>query len=64
MDGKTKHPFNIQCRYCNSNAVMVIAYEYRDLEIKCKSCGAFLSAGIYHTDKYDYSDCFTEGHNL
>ena len=56
MNGKSKHPFNITCRYCGSNSVMVIAYEYRDLGIRCKSCGNTIYCGEYHTDKFDYSD--------
>ena len=57
MDGKTKHPFNIVCRFCGSNSVSVYAHEYRDLCIKCNSCGKAVCCGAYHTDKGDYSDC-------
>lgn len=55
MDSKNKHPFAITCRKCGSNSVAVIAYEYRDLGIRCKSCGFELSCGEYHTDENDYS---------
>ena len=56
MDGKSKHPFAITCRKCGCNDIEVIAYEYRDLGIKCNGCGFFLSCGIYCTQQYDYSD--------
>lgn len=56
MDSKRKHPFAIICRKCGSNRVAVIAFEYRDLELRCKSCGASLSCGRYDTDQNDYSE--------
>jgi len=56
MDSKTKHPFNITCRKCGSNCVVVTACDFCDLQIKCKSCGASVKCGAYHTDAYDYSD--------
>lgn len=56
MDSKRKHPFAITCRKCGSNSVNVIAYEYRDLGIKCKRCGSFVSCGIYDTESGDYSE--------
>lgn len=56
MDSKKRHPFAITCRKCGSNNVMVIPYDYHDLGIKCKSCGFFLSCGVYDTTEYDYSD--------
>lgn len=56
MDGKTKHPFNITCRRCGCNDIIVTAYEYRDLGIKCRGCGLFLDCGTYYTKEYDYSD--------
>ena len=56
MDGKTKHPFAITCRKCGGNNVAVIAFDYRELEIKCKRCGLTVNCGSYHTNKYDYSD--------
>ena len=36
MDGKSKHPFAITCRKCGSNDIVVTAYEYHDLGIKCR----------------------------
>lgn len=57
MDSKKKHPFAITCRQCGSNSVAVYAFEYHDLEIRCKNCGNTLHCGVYHTDKEDYSDC-------
>lgn len=56
MDGKSKHPFAITCRKYGSNDVVVIAYEYHDLGIKCRDCGFHLGCGDYYTKKYDYSD--------
>lgn len=56
MDSKKKHPFAITCRKCGSNRVSVYAYEHRDLEIRCKSCGNCVSCGVYHTDEDDYSE--------
>lgn len=56
MDGKSRHPFAITCRYCGSNSVRVIAYEYRDLGIFCNSCGKNINCGIYYTDQDDYPD--------
>ena len=55
MDSKNKHPFTITCRKCGSNSVVVCAYEFHDLGIRCKSCGFELSCGAYHTDENDYS---------
>ena len=55
MDSKRKHPFAITCRKCGSNRVLVIAFEYQDLGIRCKSCGAFVDCGVYDTDEGDYS---------
>jgi transcription elongation factor Elf1 len=55
MDSKQKHPFAITCRKCGSNRVSVIAFEYRDLEIRCKTCGAIVDCGIYDTEEGDYS---------
>ena len=56
MDGKSKHPFAITCRKCGCNDIMVIAYEYRDLGIRCRGCGYELDCGTYYTKQYDYSD--------
>ena len=53
---KLKHPFAITCRKCGGNDVMVIAYEYRDLGIRCRDCGYELNCGTYYTKEYDYSD--------
>lgn len=55
MDSKRKHPFAITCRKCGSNRVTAIAFEYRDLEIRCKSCGAIVDCGVYDTEENDYS---------
>lgn len=55
MDSKRKHPFAITCRKCGSNRVSVIAFEYQDLEIRCKSCGAIVDCGVYDTEEGDYS---------
>lgn len=57
MDSKKKHPFAITCRRCGSNSVVVYSFEYRDIEIRCKSCGNSISCGEYHTDRYNYSEC-------
>lgn len=56
MDGKSKHPFAITCRKCGSNDIKVIAYEYQDLGIECRSCGSYLNCGTYYTKVYDYSN--------
>ena len=55
MDRKTKHPFAITCRKCGSNDVVVIAYEYRDLGIRCRCCGSSVNCGTYFTKEGDYS---------
>lgn len=55
MDSKRKHPFAITCRKCGSNRVKVIAFEYKDLELKCKSCGSYVDCGYYDTEEGDYS---------
>lgn len=56
MDGKFKHPFAITCRKCGCNDIVVIAYEYRDLGIRCRGCGYELDCGTYYTKENDYSD--------
>lgn len=56
MDGKSKHPFAITCRKCGCNDVVVTAFEYRDLGIRCRGCGYELDCGQYYTREYDYSD--------
>lgn len=56
MDGKSKHPFAITCRKCGCNDIVVIAFEHRDLEIKCRGCGFVLDCGDYYTQQYDYSN--------
>lgn len=56
MDEETRHPFAITCCRCGSNSVKVIAYEYKDLCIICKSCGVSIECGTYHTDFGDYSE--------
>ena len=56
MGSKRKYPFAITCRKCGSNAVEVTAYEYRDLGIRCKRCGAFVGCGRYDTESGDYSE--------
>lgn len=57
MDGKTKHPFAIMCRFCGSSSVKVTAFDYYCLEIACKKCGKSIECGVYHTDQNDYRDC-------
>lgn len=56
MDSKKKHPFAITCRKCGSNRVVVYAYDYHGLDIKCKNCGFFLDCGYYDTEENDYSE--------
>ena len=56
MDGKSKRPFAITCRKCGCNDIVVIAYEHRDLGIRCRGCGYELSCGNYYTKEYDYSN--------
>lgn len=56
MDGKSKHPFAITCRKCGGNDVVVIAFEYQDLGIRCRNCGFELDCGRYYTKECDYSD--------
>lgn len=57
MDSKKKHPFAITCRRCGSNSVVVSAFDYGDVELRCKSCGSSCNCGCYITDENDYSDC-------
>ena len=56
MDSKKKHPFAITCRKCGSNRVAIYAYDYHDLEIKCKNCGLFLDCDYYDTEENDYPE--------
>ena len=56
MDSKAKHPFAITCRKCGGNDIVVIAFDYHELEIKCRDCGVCLDCGMYYTQAYDYSD--------
>lgn len=55
MDSKSKHPFNITCRRCGSNRIMVVAAEYLDLVIKCMDCEKEINCGTYYTYQGDYS---------
>ncbi len=55
MDSKRKHPFEITCRKCGSKRVKVLAFDYQELEIRCKSCGVIVDCGIYDTEEGDYS---------
>ena len=55
MDSKSKHPFNITCRMCGSNRIMVVAAEYYDLVIKCMDCNKEINCGTYYTYQGDYS---------
>lgn len=56
MDAKTKHPFAITCRKCGCNDVVIVAYDHRDLGIRCRGCGYELDCGTYYTKENDYSD--------
>ena len=50
MRSKKEKPFAITCRYCGCNACTVIAFGYRELEIRCKGCGKTLTdVGIYES---------------
>ena len=56
--GKSKEevkevPFKVTCTNCGSHNVDVIAFEYWDLEIKCKSCGSYLSCGKYNPTTHE-----------
>lgn len=50
-----KKPFTIICNNCGSDNVTATAFEYRDLGITCKDCGAHLSYGSYNEHEY-YED--------
>ena len=55
--GKTKKeckaPFEIKCSNCGSHNVTVTAFEYRDLEIRCRSCGNVIDdIGTYNEMNY------------
>ena len=56
MNGKSKHPFAITCRKCGCNDIVVIAYEYKDLGIRCRGCGYELNCGTYYTQEDNYLD--------
>lgn len=45
-------PFDVVCNNCGSHNVQVTAFEHYDLEIKCRSCGSYLSYGSYNPMKY------------
>ena len=46
-------PFDVICTNCGSHNVTVTAFEYWDLEIKCNSCGSYLSCGRYNPETYE-----------
>lgn len=56
FEEKFKHPFNITCKKCGGDDIVVIAYEHHDLGIKCRCCGYELDCGRYYTKENDYSD--------
>lgn len=62
-DKRKQHPFAITCRYCGSHHVMVLAEDYRDLEIRCRTCGTYVDCSTYYTDENDYSETLTIGKN-
>lgn len=48
-----KAPFEIKCSNCGSHNVEVVAFEYRDLQLKCRSCGSCIyDIGIYNEMTY------------
>lgn len=48
-----KAPFEIRCTKCGSHNVEVFAFEYRDLGIRCRSCGQNVNdIGIYNEMNY------------
>ena len=55
-EGRSKEereiPFDVICTNCGSHNVTVTAFEYWDLEIKCNSCGSYLSYGRYNPTTY------------
>lgn len=61
MDNKNKHPFVITCRYCGGGDIRVTPFEYGDLEIKCNSCGTYVSCGTYYTMRNNYSGMTHKG---
>ena len=46
-------PFDVICTNCGSHNVTVTAFEHWDLEIKCNSCGSYLTYGRYNPMSYD-----------
>ena len=53
IEKETKEaPFEVICTNCGSHNVDVIALEYFDLAIRCKSCGSYLSYGTYNPTTY------------
>lgn len=45
-------PFDVICTNCGSHDVNVTAFEHWDLEIKCNSCGSYLTYGRYNPTEY------------
>lgn len=49
---KREVPFDVICTNCGSHNVTVTAFEHFDLDIKCNSCGSYLSYGSYNPTTY------------
>jgi transcription elongation factor Elf1 len=50
---ENKPPFEIRCTNCGSHNVTITAFEYRDLEIRCRSCGQSADdIGVYNEMNY------------
>jgi len=49
-------PFTVICNNCGSHDVTITAFEFHDLEIKCRECGAYLSYGSYNENEYYEED--------
>ena len=48
-----KAPFEIRCANCGSHNVTIVAFEYKDLELKCRSCGSCVDdVGTYNEMNY------------
>lgn len=51
--GRKKKPFAITCRKCGCNHVIVMAFDRRDITIKCEGCGESHNCGFYDTGTHD-----------
>ena len=50
---KNEAPFEVICSKCGSHNVNVAAFDFLDLEIKCKNCGNHIVYGCYNEVSFE-----------